>query len=410
MSTEQFSLCWDNFHKNMSMGMQSLLESEDLVDVTLAVEGRYLKAHKMVLSVCSPYFRELFQSNPCKHPIVFMKDVSYIALSDLLHFMYQGEVQVAQENLTTFIKTAEALQIKGLTGDTGVPNESESEIEPEVTSVSETSVKRALDTSEPKSTIIAKPKRFSGPASKRPKLSNTRAASVSPSPAIAVATENKYEVDFVNSNAPDDIDMKTEPGDTVEQSQNDIAEESQLDESTEENSAFDMGDETEDFSLIESNNDEPKPGTSAEIGDSQDIKQECGIQKKQKKKRLNKRMKYIFDGFVYHSNVISGHPPLRYLGCSENKRLGCHGRATLPLHGTPNQLKITKLHNHPPDITAEEKYAFIHQLKSAVRTMENSSLKNVYSAVAELYPKGAEELPFKSICSSLHRWRRDLSL
>jgi hypothetical protein len=122
MASEQFSLCWDNFHKNMSSGMNSLLENEDLVDVTLAVEGKYLKAHKMVLSVCSPYFRELFKMNPCKHPIVFMKDVSYIAMSDLLQFMYQGEVQVSQENLTTFIKTAEALQIKGLTGDGNVSN------------------------------------------------------------------------------------------------------------------------------------------------------------------------------------------------------------------------------------------------------------------------------------------------
>lgn len=97
--------------------MHSLLESGDLVDVTLAVEGKCLKAHKMVLSVCSPYFRNLFRTNPCKHPIVFMKDVTYSALSDLLQFMYQGEVQVSQENLSTFIKTAEALQIKGLTGD-----------------------------------------------------------------------------------------------------------------------------------------------------------------------------------------------------------------------------------------------------------------------------------------------------
>lgn len=120
MASEQFSLCWDNFHKNMSSGMNSLLESEELVDVTLAVEGKFLKAHKMVLSVCSPYFKELFKSNPCQHPIVFMKDVSYVAISDLLQFMYQGEVQVSQDNLTTFIKTAEALQIKGLTGDGNV--------------------------------------------------------------------------------------------------------------------------------------------------------------------------------------------------------------------------------------------------------------------------------------------------
>lgn len=120
MAGEQFSLCWDNFHSNMSSGLSSLYKTEDLVDVTLAAEGRYLKAHKMVLSVCSPYFRELFQVNPCKHPIVFLKDVSYNALSNLLEFMYQGEVKVSQDDLGTFIKTAEALKIKGLTGDGAV--------------------------------------------------------------------------------------------------------------------------------------------------------------------------------------------------------------------------------------------------------------------------------------------------
>lgn len=117
MAEEQFSLCWDHFHKNMSSGMHALLESEELVDVTLAIEGKYLKAHKMVLSVCSPYFRELFQTNPCKHPIVFMKDVNYVVMSALLTFMYKGEVQINQENFANFIKTADALQIKGLTAD-----------------------------------------------------------------------------------------------------------------------------------------------------------------------------------------------------------------------------------------------------------------------------------------------------
>lgn len=34
-----------------------LLHDESFVDVTLAVEGQLLKAHKMVLSACSPYFQ-----------------------------------------------------------------------------------------------------------------------------------------------------------------------------------------------------------------------------------------------------------------------------------------------------------------------------------------------------------------
>ncbi|XP_077297622.1 uncharacterized protein LOC143919269 isoform X7 [Arctopsyche grandis] len=123
-SDEQFSLCWNNFHSNMSTGFHGLLSRGDLVDVTLAAEGRMLQAHKIVLSVCSPYFQDLFKMNPTQHPIVFLKDVSYTVLKDLLQFMYQGEVNVKQEELASFISTAEQLQVKGLTGnqtDDGVP-------------------------------------------------------------------------------------------------------------------------------------------------------------------------------------------------------------------------------------------------------------------------------------------------
>lgn len=54
---------------------------------------------------------------------VFLKDVTHAALKDLIQFMYCGEVNVKQDALPTFISTAEALQIKGLTetGDTSAP-------------------------------------------------------------------------------------------------------------------------------------------------------------------------------------------------------------------------------------------------------------------------------------------------
>ncbi|KAK7793679.1 hypothetical protein R5R35_013158 [Gryllus longicercus] len=123
---EQFSLRWNNFHSNLSEGFHSLLEEVDLVDVTLAAEGQYLQAHKLVLSVCSPYFKQLFKANPCKHPIVILKDVCHKDLEALLQFMYQGEVNVRQEELAPFLKTAEMLQIKGLTGNDSRSNMPES--------------------------------------------------------------------------------------------------------------------------------------------------------------------------------------------------------------------------------------------------------------------------------------------
>ncbi|XP_044761834.1 protein bric-a-brac 1-like isoform X1 [Coccinella septempunctata] len=121
MEGEQFSLCWNNFHNNLSSGFHALYKEEDLVDVTLAAEGKYIKAHKTVLSVCSPYFKELFRINPCKHPIVILQDVNYTALCSLLQFMYQGQVSVSQEEIPTFMRVAETLRVKGLT-DNGSPN------------------------------------------------------------------------------------------------------------------------------------------------------------------------------------------------------------------------------------------------------------------------------------------------
>ncbi|XP_069686650.1 modifier of mdg4-like isoform X7 [Periplaneta americana] len=121
--SEQFSLRWNNFHSNLTSGFHALLQGEDLVDVTLAAGGQFVQAHKIVLSVCSPYFKDLFKVNPCKHPIVILKDVCHKELVAILQFMYRGEVNVRQEELATFLKTAEMLQIKGLTGDDSLSEE-----------------------------------------------------------------------------------------------------------------------------------------------------------------------------------------------------------------------------------------------------------------------------------------------
>lgn len=115
MNAQRFCLRWNNHQSNLLSVFDQLLHDESFVDVTLAVEGQYLKAHKMVLSACSPYFQTLFVNNPDKHPIVILKDVPYNDMRSLLDFMYRGEVSVDQERLTAFLKVAECLRIKGLT-------------------------------------------------------------------------------------------------------------------------------------------------------------------------------------------------------------------------------------------------------------------------------------------------------
>lgn len=92
MSSQRFCLRWNNHQSNLLSVFDQLLHDESFVDVTLAVEGQLLRAHKMVLSACSPYFQALFVNHPDKHPIVILKDVPYSDMKSLLDFMYRGEV------------------------------------------------------------------------------------------------------------------------------------------------------------------------------------------------------------------------------------------------------------------------------------------------------------------------------
>jgi len=123
---------------NMMDVFKNLLSTEAMVDVTLACDGLSLKAHKIVLSACSPFFQSLFLENPCKHPIVILKDMKYTELKAIIEFMYHGEVNVAQDQLSALMKTAETLRVKGLAEVTNEKNQPSSQDESSHRSVSRT--------------------------------------------------------------------------------------------------------------------------------------------------------------------------------------------------------------------------------------------------------------------------------
>jgi hypothetical protein len=146
MGSEHYCLRWNNHQSNLLGVFSQLLEAESLVDVTLAsAEGHSLRAHKVVLSACSSYFRSLFLDHPNRHPIVILKDVCFAELRTLVEFMYRGEVSVETCRLSALLKTAESLKVKGLaemtalkgggapSGGPDAPQEDKGSSDPQVT-------------------------------------------------------------------------------------------------------------------------------------------------------------------------------------------------------------------------------------------------------------------------------------
>ena len=114
-SADKFCLRWNDFESNISVAFRELREDKDFFDVTLACDDDQIQAHKVILSACSPFFKTVLKRNRHEHPMLYLKGVKYTDLVAVLNFMYHGEVNVAQEELNSFLAIAEDLKVKGLT-------------------------------------------------------------------------------------------------------------------------------------------------------------------------------------------------------------------------------------------------------------------------------------------------------
>ena len=113
--SEKFNLSWKDFQSNVSQSLSTLREEEDFFDVTLVSDDlQQFPAHKVVLSSCSPVWKNLLRSSKHSHPMLYIRGVKNMELKYILDFAYSGEVTIHQEHLDGFLAIAEDLKLKGL--------------------------------------------------------------------------------------------------------------------------------------------------------------------------------------------------------------------------------------------------------------------------------------------------------
>ncbi|XP_023336388.1 modifier of mdg4 isoform X2 [Eurytemora carolleeae] len=118
MSDQQFCLKWNNYAVSVTSVFRELLAEEQMCDVTLSTQDKKIKAHRIVLTACSAFFKNILKDvNAWQHPVVFLKDMKYSDLRGIIEFIYHGEVSIDQSSLSSFLQAAESLKIRGLTED-----------------------------------------------------------------------------------------------------------------------------------------------------------------------------------------------------------------------------------------------------------------------------------------------------
>ena len=110
-----FQLAWNEFNSCTNRTFQDLYTDQDFTDVTLATDDdRQLKAHKVILSSCSPFFKKILLNNPHQMPLLYLKGVKFSQLKSILQFIYLGQAEVEQDDIQKFMDSAKDLEIKGL--------------------------------------------------------------------------------------------------------------------------------------------------------------------------------------------------------------------------------------------------------------------------------------------------------
>ena len=130
--SEKFALKWNDFQSNWNKSLSHLRQDTDFADVTLISDDKVkFSAHKIILSSCSNVFNLILKENIHGRPFLYLGGVSSVNLQFILDYVYYGEVNLFQEQLDSFLESAQKLEIEGLMGQECMAEEDEAIIEKE---------------------------------------------------------------------------------------------------------------------------------------------------------------------------------------------------------------------------------------------------------------------------------------
>ena len=116
--SDKCSLTWKTFPEHLQFVFRDIYQDDRLTDVTLISDDQtQFKAHKVILSACSPFFKKVIESNPSQHPLIYLRGIESDEIESILQFMYLGEGRFYQDRMGEFFKVARDLQVKDIVID-----------------------------------------------------------------------------------------------------------------------------------------------------------------------------------------------------------------------------------------------------------------------------------------------------
>lgn len=124
----QLHLRWHSHATTFTTMLSELHHGRAYTDVSLVCDGGIVRAHRAILSLCSPYLAVVLGACPDTDAPLLLPEVPVQDVLYLVSFIYRGQVDVHQQHIASFLNTAKQLHVLGLEeGDRLVDSPSKSE-------------------------------------------------------------------------------------------------------------------------------------------------------------------------------------------------------------------------------------------------------------------------------------------
>ncbi|XP_012259404.2 uncharacterized protein LOC105687991 [Athalia rosae] len=114
ISQSSYCFKWSDYENHVPCVIRQLLEENCMVDVTVSADGHKIHAHRIVLSACSTLFQDLLNQVHEDSPTIILSDIAAQDIRCIIDFMYNGEVSIPVENISSLLEAAHFLKIRGL--------------------------------------------------------------------------------------------------------------------------------------------------------------------------------------------------------------------------------------------------------------------------------------------------------
>ena len=92
-------LTWDSYSDHLREAFKEMMTSNEFADVTLITDDKQqIKAHRNILSACSPVFKNILKlDSGNSNPVIYLRGIQHLEMESIIKFIYLGEARISEE-------------------------------------------------------------------------------------------------------------------------------------------------------------------------------------------------------------------------------------------------------------------------------------------------------------------------